>query len=154
LKQTFFFFSIVLSLLLVSCNGSKTISERPAFPQYQGVSFVKSNSLQPLLDRAKAENKLIFLDFYTTWCLPCRVMDDEVFSLASTGNTMNKNFISYKVNAEKENGPTLATVFEVYAYPTLLFLDGDGNVLERKDGSLSHSQFLNLAESALAQQGM
>jgi len=115
----------------------------------KGISFTKSSSLQPILDRAKAENKLVFLDFYTTWCLPCRVMDEEVFSLPSTGSAMDKNFISYKINAEKGNGPTLSTVFNVYAYPTLLFLDADGNVLERKDGSLSNSQFLNLAESAL-----
>lgn len=140
----------MLSLLLVSCNGSKkTVSSSSSSPKYSGVSFTKSKSLQPLLDRAKAENKLVFLDFYTTWCLPCRVMDEEVFSLTGTGRAMNENFISYKVNAEKGNGPTLSTVFNVYAYPTLLFLDADGNVLERKDGSLSNSQFLNLAESAL-----
>lgn len=128
-----------------------TTSSSSSVGAYQGVSFVNSNSLQPLLDQAKAENKLIFLDFYTTWCLPCRVMDEEVFSLASTGDAIDKNFISYKVNAEKGNGPTLSTVFNVYAYPTLLFLDADGNVLERKDGSLSNSGFLNLAESALGQ---
>ncbi len=128
-----------------------TTSSSSSVGAYQGVSFVKSNSLQPLLDQAKAENKLIFLDFYTTWCLPCRVMDEEVFSLASTGAAIDKNFISYKVNAEKGNGPTLSTVFNVYAYPTLLFLDADGNILKRKDGSLSNSSFLNLAESALGQ---
>lgn len=151
MKQTFFLLSFALGLLLFGCNGNKTISKSKRPAVYQGVSFVESSSLQPLLDRAKAENKLVFLDFYTTWCLPCRVMDEEVFSLASTGNKMDKNFISYKINAEKGNGPTLATVFNVHAYPTLLFLDSDGNVLERKDGSLSNSKFLSLAESALGQ---
>jgi len=150
LKQTLFFFGLVLSLTIASCSGSKsTVHRSPTRPV--GVSFVKSNSLQPLLDQAKAENKLIFLDFYTTWCLPCRVMDEEVFSLAETGRALDKNFISYKVNAEKDNGPTLATVFNVHAFPTLLFLDAEGNVLVRRDGSLSNSQFLNLAESALGQ---
>ncbi len=152
MKQTFFLFSCVLSLLLVGCNAPKmTTSTSSSATVYQGVSFVNSNSLQPLLDQAKAENKLIFLDFYTTWCLPCRVMDEEVFSLASTGAAIDKDFISYKIDAEKGNGPTLATVYNVYAYPTLLFLDADGNVLERKDGSLSNSNFLNLAKSALSQ---
>ena len=153
MKQTFFLFSCVLSLLLLGCNGSKTMtsSSSSSAAPYRGVSFVNSNSLQPLLDQAKAENKLIFLDFYTTWCLPCRVMDEEVFSLASTGAAIDKDFISYKINAEKGNGPTLATVYNVYAYPTLLFLDADGNVLERKDGSLSNSNFLNMAKNALSQ---
>lgn len=76
-------------------------------------------------------------------------MDDEVFALSSTSRMVNRNFVSYKINAEKDNGPNLATIFEVYAYPTLLFLDADGNILERKDGSLSNSQFLNMAESAI-----
>ncbi|MGK0365763.1 MAG: thiol:disulfide interchange protein [Saprospiraceae bacterium] len=151
MNQTFFLFSIALSLLLFSCNASKTVTTSQKPIKGQGVSFVKNNSLQPILDRAKAENKLIFLDFYTTWCLPCQVMDEEVFSLASTGAVMNKEFISYKVNAEKGNGPTLSTVFNVYAYPTLLFLDTEGNVLERQDGSLSNSQFLRLAENAIEQ---
>lgn len=151
MKQTLFLFSFALSLLLFSCNGSKSATKTQKPLKSKGISFVKSSSLQPLLDRAKAENKLVFLDFYTTWCLPCRVMDEEVFSLASTGTTLDKDFISYKINAEKGNGPTLSTVFNVYAYPTLLFLDAEGNVLERKDGSLSNSQFLNLAESALVQ---
>ncbi len=152
MKQTFFLFACVLSLLLLGCNAQKmTTSTSSSAAPYQGVSFIDSNSLQPLLDQAKAENKLIFLDFYTTWCLPCRVMDEEVFSLASTGTAIDKNFISYKIDAEKGNGPTLATVYNVYAYPTLLFLDADGNVLKRKDGSLSNSKFLNLAKSALSQ---
>ena len=151
MKQTLFLFSVTLSLLLFSCNGSKSVSTSNKPLAKKGISFIKSGSLQPLLDRAKAENKLVFLDFYTTWCLPCRVMDEEVFSLTETGTALNKNFISYKINAEKGNGPTLSTVFNVYAYPTLLFLDSDGNVLERKDGSLSNSQFLSLAESALGQ---
>lgn len=150
MKQTLFFLGLVLSLFLVSCGGSKS-TVRTSSPQKEGISFVKSKSLQPLLDRAKAENKLVFLDFYTTWCLPCRVMDEEVFSLAGTGRALDKNFISYKVNAEKDNGPVLATVYSVYAYPALLFLDADGNVLARKDGSLSNSQFLDLAEVALVQ---
>ena len=150
MKQTLFLFACILSFSFISCNGNKAVSKSPTPVKGKGISFIKSNSLQPLLERAKTENKLIFLDFYTSWCLPCRVMDEEVFSLASTGTAMDKNFISYKVNAEKGNGPTLSTVFNVYAYPTLLFLDADGKVLERQDGSLSNSQFLNLAESALA----
>lgn len=150
MKKAVFFFSVILSLALAGCSGTKgsTSSSKPTVKQ--GIQFVKSDRLQPLLERAKAENKLVFLDFYTDWCLPCRVMDEEVFAQRTTGESINRNFISYKVNAEKSNGSRLSTIFNVYAYPTLLFLDADGKVLVRKDGSLSNSQFLNLAEQAIA----
>ncbi len=153
MKQTLFFSLLLAAFLSFGCGSSKgTVSggkKSNKSAKGSGVSFVTSGSLQPVLQRAKAENKLVFLDFYTTWCLPCRVMDDEVFALSSTSRMVNRNFVSYKINAEKDNGPNLATIFEVYAYPTLLFLDADGNILERKDGSLSNSQFLNMAESAI-----
>lgn len=150
MKQTLLLITAAIFLLGISCNGSKTITKVNT-PVKSGVRFVKSESLQPLLAKAKAENKLVFIDFYTDWCLPCKIMDEEVFSHQSTGDNINRNFISYKVNAEKKNGPQLSTIFNVYAYPTLLFLDADGKILERKDGSVSTSQFLNLAEKALAQ---
>lgn len=151
MKKTVFFFSVVLSLALAGCSGTKgsTSLSKPTVKK-QGIQFVKSDRLQPLLERAKAENKLVFLDFYTDWCLPCRIMDEEVFTQRITGENINRNFISYKVNAEKSNGSRLSTIFNVNAYPTLLFLDADGKVLVRKDGSLSNSQFLNLAEQAIA----
>ena len=158
LKQTLYLALLFVALLSFGCGGSKSTtysgSKKPKSStsgKGKGVTFITSGSLQPVLQRAKAENKLVFLDFYTTWCLPCRVMDEEVFGRSNTARMVDKNFISYKINAEKDNGPNLATIFEVYAYPTLLFLDADGNVLERKDGSLSNTQFLNMAESALLQ---
>ena len=155
MRQILFYFLLLFALTTLSCSGSRSTagtssgsSKRP--PVTQKIKFIEKGKLQPILARAKAENKLVFLDFYTTWCLPCRVMDEEVFSKPMTARSINRNFISYKVNAEKDNGPNLATIFEVYAYPTLLFLDAEGNILERKDGSMSNSAFLNMAESALA----
>lgn len=138
-----------LVLFLVSCNGSKKIPTTTNTTTSE-IHFVESGQLTPLLEQAKAENKLVFLDFYTSWCLPCRIMDEEVFTQKDIADKMNENFINYKINAEKDNGPSLSTIFNVYAYPTLLMLDADGNILERKDGSMSLSQFSDMADRALA----
>lgn len=110
--------------------------------------FVESEQLMPVLAQAKAENKLVFVDFYTTWCLPCRVMEEEVFTDRALGDFINEHFISYRVDAEKDNGINLAAIFEIKAYPTLLFLDAGGRVLMRKEGAVSQSLFKRLAEQS------
>lgn len=78
-------------------------------------------------------------------------MDKDVFTHQATADIINKDFISYKVNAEKNNGPIIAFNYDVVAYPTLLFLDTQGNVLERREGAIYHSELLSLAKSALEQ---
>lgn len=139
-------FLFVISLFLFSCGGGK----KATVVQAPGVHFSDSETLSALLDQAELENKLVFVDFYTTWCLPCRLMDEEVFPDQRVGDFMNENFINYKVNAEKDNGVNLAFVYEVSAYPTLLFLDAKGRVIEKKIGAAFHEELLTMAERALS----
>jgi len=117
------------------------------------VQFEKTDKLMPILDRAKAEGKLVFVDVYTSWCTPCKMMDSDVFTDPALGKFMNKNFINVKINAEKGNGGNVASIFEVYAYPTLLFLDENGRVLARKEGAAYPTEMKRLANNAIAQQG-
>ena len=116
----------------------------------EGVDFVNSDKLTPILEMASSKNKLVFVDFYTTWCLPCKLMDEDVFTDKAVSALMNDNFISYKVNAEKDNGPNLALVYQVNVFPTLLFLDKDGKVLVRKEGAAYQTEMKSLAEEAMA----
>jgi len=41
----------------------------------EGIQFIKSSSWEQVLQKAKAENKIIFIDCYTTWCAPCKAME-------------------------------------------------------------------------------
>ncbi len=118
----------------------------------EGVAFVDSDRLQPVLTIAKANEKLIFLDFYTNWCLPCKVMDEQVFDDPGAGALMNRHFISMKINAETANGGNLAFLYGVSQFPTLIFLDAEGKELARKEGSLGLTNFLDFADSVYQQQ--
>lgn len=62
------------------------------------------------LKQSQAENKLVFIDFYTDWCGPCRKMSKEVFPQKQVGDFFNAQFVCIKLNAEKE-GKALAQQF-------------------------------------------
>ena len=145
--------AITLSAMLFSsCNSSQKITKKEIIPvENYAFDFVAAKDLKSVLQQAGRENKLVFVDVYTTWCLPCKMMDQDVFTHQETADEINKNFISYKVDAEKENGLIVSFNYDVKQYPTLLFLDAEGKVLERKDGAAYQSELLSMAQSALDQ---
>lgn len=120
-----------------------------AVAQEGGIQFHKNAKWADLLAKAKAENKLIFLDAYATWCGPCKWMDANVFSTAEVGNFYNENFINAKIDMEKGEGLKLAQNYTVEAYPSLLFVDGNGVVMHRVVGGKEAEAFLETGRTAL-----
>ena len=98
-------------------------------------------SFEASVEAAKEENKLVFIDFYTDWCGPCRMMARDVFPQKELGEYMNKKFVSIKLNAEKE-GKDLAIFFEVNAYPTFIVVDTNKKVLFKKVGGAEANAFM------------
>lgn len=152
MKKNIWILMVTAILGFQSCGGSKSIVDKdePRRTREYAFDFVDSKSLAPVLDLAAEEGKLVFLDIYTSWCLPCKMMDNDVFTNQQTADIINQNFISYKVDAEQANGPDLAFIYDVKQYPTLLFLDTKGRVIEKGTGAMYHSQLVDLASSALA----
>jgi thioredoxin-related protein len=101
------------------------------------------------VSKAKEENKLLFVDAYTAWCGPCKRMSSDVFPTANVGAFYNANFVNYKLDMEKGDGPKVARDFAVKAYPTYLFVDGNGKLSHRGLGYLPEPEFLQLGREAL-----
>lgn len=100
--------------------------------------------------KAKKENKMIFVDAYTTWCGPCKWMAKNTFTDPSVGEYHNANFVNYKFDMEKGEGVKFARDFNVEAYPTLLYLTADAEVAFRSEGSMDAASFLALGKSVFA----
>jgi len=113
----------------------------------QGIVFENSD-FKSIVAKAKKENKIIFLDSYTTWCGPCKLMAKNIFTLQSVGDYYNSNFINAKIDMEKGEGIELAKKFKVTAYPTYLFIDGNGEVVHRTLGYVEEKDFLQFAKDA------
>ncbi len=114
----------------------------------QGIKF-ESDNFAKLQAKAKKENKLIFLDAFTTWCGPCKLMAKNIFPLPAVGDYYNSNFINAKIDMEKGEGIALAKKFKVSAYPTYLFINGDGEVVHRTLGYVEEKDFIQFAKDAL-----
>ncbi len=121
-------------------NNGSTKDTTPSGIKYRAGSF------SSILAKAKSENKPIFIDFYTTWCAPCKWLDQDVLSYKGVVDYYNGNFINVKIDAEKGEGPKLAERFAVYGFPTLVWLDSKGNVIEQHVGMTTISNVLSLGE--------
>lgn len=105
-------------------------------------------TLKEALAAAKQEKKLVFVDFYTDWCGPCKKMANEVFPQKKVGDFMNKKFVCIKLNAEKE-GLDDAKHYGVNAYPTFFVLNPDGKVAAELKGSMDADAFISKVEGSL-----
>ncbi|TNE54444.1 MAG: DUF255 domain-containing protein [Bacteroidetes bacterium] len=109
---------------------------------FQDLSFEKA------LKKAKETGKLVFIDSYTSWCGPCKRMAATAFKDASVAKLFNSKFINLKIEMEKSaDGPVVARKYGVRAYPTLLFVDGDGKLVKSVIGSQTAAQLLGVGKS-------
>jgi len=111
-----------------------------------GIQFTEA-SWKEVLKRAKAEKKVIFLDAYASWCGPCKLLQKKVFTQKDVGDYFNGKFINVKMDMEKGEGPALSQVYPLEAYPTLLFIDGNGRVLKKVIGYQSPENLLSIGKS-------
>jgi thiol-disulfide isomerase/thioredoxin len=137
MKKIFFIFA----LLFTSPSAYSKDEEK-------GVQFFKG-TWKELLTEAKKQNKPIFVDVYTTWCRPCKVLDKDVFPNEKVGEFYNKNFINYKIDAEKGEGLEIAKKYGVGGYPTLIYLDNKLEATVAEDGISSGDDLINQGNKIL-----
>lgn len=66
----------------------------------EGIKF-EDITFNEALKKAKEQGKLIFMDCYTTWCGPCKMMSNQVFKQKQVGDFFNQNFVNLKVDMKR-----------------------------------------------------
>lgn len=122
--------------------------------QNEGIRFLENKTFSEALQLAKENDKLLFVDCYTSWCGPCRMMSNKVFTQKQIGDYFNAEFINIKVDMEKGEGPELHKRFNVRAYPTFLFIDGNGNEVNRIVGGSEADKFLASVKEGISSKSM
>lgn len=92
-------------------------------------------SLTKALAEAKSENKKVFIDCYTSWCGPCKMMAEKIFPAKVVGDFMNEQFTCVKYDMEVGEGKEIAEKYHVTSYPTFLILDYNGRLLHQIVGA-------------------
>ncbi|WP_212005096.1 thioredoxin fold domain-containing protein [Chitinophaga sp. HK235] len=133
----------------------------PAAAQDKGIHFEHALSWQQVKAKAKAENKFIFADCYTTWCGPCKMMSRDVFPQEEVGAFLNDKFISVKVQMDKtakdeesvkrwyKDAEAIGKEYNVMAYPTFLYFSPEGKLVHLVVGSDSAAGFIAASAKAL-----
>lgn len=134
-----FMFAFAVSKAQTSNNNNASTSE--------GIQFFKGD-FNAALAEAKKQNKPLFVDFYAVWCVPCKQMAKNVFTLNEVGTYMNPRFISLQIDAEKPENVEIAKKYKVEAYPTVVFIAPDGKALSVNVGALNKQELLEAAKIA------
>ena len=109
----------------------------------QGMVFEpEGTTLEQAAAKAKAENKLVFMDCYTQCCGPCKKMAKDVFTQEMVGAYMNPKFVNIKVDMESDYGTPLAKKLQITAYPTFVIFNGDAKEVGRFLGSSDGVKFI------------
>lgn len=98
-------------------------------------------SFDALLAEAARTKKIIFVDFWTSWCGWCKRLDKDTFSDDAVVAEM-KDILCYSVDAESEAGVPIAEKYGAKSFPTLVFLEPDGAERDRIGGYLPPDQFI------------
>lgn len=104
-------------------------------------------TLDQALAAAKRDNKVVVIDFFTTWCVPCKKLDTETWSNPEVQKWLAEKTVALKLDAEKE--AEIAKRFGVQAYPTIVLLKADGTKLDQLVGFKQPKDFLTDAQAAL-----
>lgn len=100
------------------------------------------------LQLAKKQHRLIFVDAYAVWCGPCRDLKTKTFRNSKVASYFNSHFVNVSLDMEKGEGLKFAEKYEVDSYPTLLLINGDGNVVSKSEGFFTADELNSWAKKA------
>jgi len=118
-----------------------------AFAQ-TGVDF-QHLTFDEALAKAKAEKKLVFVDCYTTWCGPCKMMTTKIFPMKEAGEFFNPRFVCVKFDMEQGEGKELKNKLGVRAYPSFFIIRPDGTVQHAVVGGDELEPFIERVKKGL-----
>lgn len=115
------------------------------------------------LEKAKKEPKLIFVDLYADWCLPCRVMDANVYTDPTVASLLNTKFYAVKLDVESKEKITcdgehkivqecMTQVWELSTLPSFVLLAPKGLSILTVTDSMSPQEMQALLYQFLAKE--
>lgn len=97
-------------------------------------------SFEAASHQAAQANKIVLVDFYTTWCGPCKMLDKNTWTDAAVIQLLEQKTVALRLDAEKETA--LAKRYRIEAYPSVLLIKPDGTEIDRLVGYKGPEDFI------------
>ncbi|GLR19173.1 thioredoxin family protein [Portibacter lacus] len=94
--------------------------------------------------KAGDEGKLFFVDFYATWCTPCKWMEETTFNDTEVVGLLTENYVSLKIDIDDLDGYSIKERFQVSVLPTILIFNSSGELVARVEETLSSRNMAKL----------
>ncbi len=133
----------VVKAMRISILTSMLLFAFSALTASNSVDFY-SGSFESALTEAATKNKMVFVDFYATWCAPCQWMDKTTFRDRDVITRLNEDFIALKVNIDDFEGFELKERYGIKVLPTILIFNESGELVDRREETLSPSMMNTL----------
>jgi thiol:disulfide interchange protein len=115
-------------------QASDTLSKIPWLSDYKAA-----------LAKAKAENKLVVIDFYATWCGPCKMLDQNTFTDQQVHQKIN-GFVPLKIDVDQQRA--IAAQYRIQSLPTSAIINADGQLLSSAIGYMDANRYLEFLANA------
>ena len=158
-------------------NSQATLNIFFVFVGFEGSLLAQDKinwmSFNEALEAQEKEPRKIFMDVYTDWCGPCKLLDKNTFQNADVAKYVNENYYAVKFNAEgtesidyqdfvytnpnydpnregRNSQHLFAHAMKINAYPSVVFFDEEGNLIQPLPGYKTPQQleiFLKMIEN-------
>lgn len=121
-----------LTLLLLALSLSPLLS-RPLL-----ATPVWYSDLDQAIESARSSGKPIYLHIFADWCPVCRRMERSIYPSPKVSPELEQ-FVTVRINGERNYD--IARKFNVRGFPTLVFMDKNGYILDKVSGGMDESMF-------------
>ncbi len=123
----------------------------PGFSHAREIPFIKlstDQSWDSLQKVSLAIQKPLLILFYSDSCLHCTHFEEQVLTNPLVERYISTFMIPVKVNGERNPGSALTRLYQVKGFPTLLFCNGHGELLQRITGYTDPAIVITSARAA------
>lgn len=135
-------------ILITTLIYAKPLKSNPETKNETGIAFHKG-TWDEALHLAKKEGKPIFLDISASWCGPCKMLKSRTFPNEEVGAFYNSNFINVAVDGEKGEGVELARKYKIQGYPSLIYIDSNGQLIAQTAGYRNPKQLIDIGKQII-----